>query len=65
MLAFFFVIAFVVAISKCKDRKSRFVANLIVFGSIVETLGMGVVFYFAYDFGIAPVVFMMLFAIMF
>lgn len=38
---------------------------MIVFGSIIETGGMFVVFFFAYDFGIAPVVYMMLFAIMF
>ena len=47
MLTFFFVIALVVAITKCKLRKSRFVANLIVFGSIIETGGMIVVLYFA------------------
>ena len=65
MLAFFFVVALVVAISKCKARKSRFVANLIVFGSCIETGGMVVVLYFAYDFGIKPVVYMMMFALMF
>ena len=65
MLSFFVLIAFIVAISKCKARESRFVANLIVFGSIIEFGGMIVVFMFAYDFGIAPVVYMMLFAILF
>ena len=65
MLAFFFLVAMVVAISKCKARKSRFVANLIVFGSIIETGGMIVVLYFAMDFGIKPVVYMLLFACMF
>ena len=65
MLAFFFIVAMVVAIAKCKARKSRFVANLIVFGSIIETGGMIVVLYFAMDFGIKPVVYMLLFACMF
>ena len=65
MLTFFFIVALVVAIAKCKVRKSRFVANLIVFGSLAETGGMIVVLYFAYDFGIKPVVYMLLFALMF
>lgn len=65
MLAFFFLVALLVSITKCKSRQSRFVANLIVFGSCVETGGMIVVLYFASDFGIKPVVYMMLFALMF
>ena len=66
MLAFCVAVILPIAmISKCKSTQSGFVANLIVFGSIVEFLGMFVVLYYAYDFGIAPVVYMMLAAIMF
>ena len=66
MLAFCFGIILPVAlIAKCKSRESRFVANLIVFGSIVEFVGMFYVLYLAYDFGIAPVVYMLTFAIIF
>ncbi len=65
MLAFCALITIIVAISNCKDKKSLFIANLIVFWSIIEFIGMWVVLYLAYRFGIAPVVYMFLVAIMF
>ena len=58
------LVTLVVAIAKCKSRESRFVANLIVFWSIIEFIGMLYVWYLAYDFGIAPMVYMMLFAVL-
>ena len=58
------LVTIVVAIAKCKSRESRFVANLIVFWSIIEFIGMLYVWYLAYDFGIAPMVYMMLFAVL-
>lgn len=65
MLAVCALFTLVVAMGKCKSPESRFVANLIVLLSLVEFLGMLVVLYFAYRFGIAPVVYLMLTAIMF
>ena len=65
MLAFCGFIILIVAIDKLKSKSSRFIANLIVYLSIVEFLGMFVVLYFAYRFGIAPVVYIMIVAIMF
>lgn len=66
MLAFCVAVILPIAlISKCAAKESGFIANLIVFGSIVEALGMFVIIYFAYDFGISPVVYMMLIAVMF
>ena len=54
-----------VIISKLKNSKSRFVANMIVFWSIVEFVAICVVFYLAVKFGIKPVVYMIMVAIMF
>ena len=65
MLAFCALTTIVVAIGNCKNKESRFIANLIVFWSIIEFLGMCIVLYLAVRFGIAPVVYMFLVAIMF
>jgi hypothetical protein len=65
LLAFGVLLSLIVALSKCKSRESRFVANMIVFWSFLEFIGMFVVLYYAYRFGIEPVVYLILVAIMF
>lgn len=49
---------------KHKKKETRFVATMIVFWSVIEFVGMIVVFYLASKFGIAPVVYMLLIAIL-
>ena len=54
------VLTLLVAISKWISRPTRFVANLIVFWSFMEIICMVAIFYFAYKFGIKPVVYLIL-----
>jgi hypothetical protein len=41
------LVTLVVAVARFKHRESRFIANMIVFLSLIEFLGMFVVLYFA------------------
>lgn len=65
LLACCAAVTLIVLISKMKNRESRFIANMIVFWSIIEFVAVLVVFYLSLKFGIKPVVYMILVAIMF
>ena len=47
MLGFCVLVTLVVAVGKCKHLESSFIANMIVFLSLVEFMGVFVVLYFA------------------
>ena len=58
------IVTIIAVIIKARKRETRFIATMIVFWSVIEFVGMIVVFYLASKFGIAPVVYMLLVAIL-